>query len=226
MSKYEEELPQTLAYFIHNKVRWRIIVGDLTPGQPLREAELQSQYGSSRGPVRESLRLLLQTGLVENEQRKGFRVRSYNEKSIQDIYHLRVSLELAILDSLRGLDLEDLCTELSLRVQLLESKWKKKDIDGYFLENIEYHRVIVEYTDNQPLIHVVAYVNEISYPIRYRIIADSFPTRRSLDYHYDLLTHLKDGEIDSARSLTEKNIIGGEIGQKNQRSTFQLISSS
>ena len=66
MSKYEEELPQTLAYFIHNKVRWRIIIGDLTPGQPLREAELQSQYGSSRGPVRESLRLLLQTGLVEN----------------------------------------------------------------------------------------------------------------------------------------------------------------
>jgi hypothetical protein len=40
------------------------------------------------------------------------------------------------------------------------------------------------------------------------------------------LTHLKDGDIDSARSLTKKNITGGEIDQQNERSTFQLISSS
>ena len=57
---YENDsLPQTLSYFILNKLRWRIITGDLAPGQALREQELESDYGSSRGPVRESLRLAL-----------------------------------------------------------------------------------------------------------------------------------------------------------------------
>ena len=65
----DNELPQTLAYFILSKLRWRIISGDLQPGQPLREMEIQSHYGSSRGPVRESLRLLHQNGLVEHQQR-------------------------------------------------------------------------------------------------------------------------------------------------------------
>ena len=72
----DETLPQTLSYFILNKLRWRIITGELEPGQPLREKELEADYGSSRGPVRESLRLLLQSGLVEHLPRRGFRVPS------------------------------------------------------------------------------------------------------------------------------------------------------
>ena len=82
----DNELPQTLAYFILSKLRWRIITGDLQPGQPLREMEIQSHYGSSRGPVRESLRLLLQNGLVEHQQRRGFRVREYSPEDIRNIY--------------------------------------------------------------------------------------------------------------------------------------------
>ena len=128
----DDELPQTLAYFILSKLRWRIISGDLQPGQPLREMEIQSHYGSSRGPVRESLRLLLRSGLVEHQQRRGFRVREYSPDDIRNIYTLRRTLEGMVVSDLEGRETATLVQVLDGRLQLMEVCFENKDIDGYF----------------------------------------------------------------------------------------------
>lgn len=203
----DNELPQTLAYFILNKLRWRIITGDLQPGQPLREMEIQSHYGSSRGPVRESLRLLLQNGLVEHQQRRGFRVREYSPEDIRNIYALRRTLEGMVVSDLEGRDLTDLVQVLDGRLQIMEVCFKKKDIDGYFLENSEFHQAIIDFTENKPIAQVLHYVNEISLPVRYRLMGTSFPTRRSLNYHYEIRDHLANGNIGGAKELTEEHIM-------------------
>ena len=203
----DNELPQTLAYFILSKLRWRIISGDLQPGQPLREVEIQSHYGSSRGPVRESLRLLLQNGLVEHKQRRGFRVREYSPDDIRNIYTLRRTLEGLVVNDLEGRDLTNLVQVLDGRLQIMEVCFKNKDIDGYFLENSEFHQAIIDFTENKPIAQVLHYVNEISLPVRYRLMRASFPTRRSLNYHYGIRDHLDRGNIAEAKALTEEHIM-------------------
>ena len=203
----DNELPQTLAYFILSKLRWRIISGDLQPGQPLREMEIQSHYGSSRGPVRESLRLLLQNGLVEHQQRRGFRVREYSPDDIRNIYTLRRTLEGMVVSDLEGRELTTLVQALGGRLQLMEVCFKNKDIDGYFRENSEFHQAIIDFTENKPIAQVLHYVNEISLPVRYRLMRSNFPTRRSLGYHYRIRDHLDRGEIAGAKELTEEHIM-------------------
>ena len=203
----DNELPQTLAYFILSKLRWRIISGDLQPGQALREMEIQSHYGSSRGPVRESLRLLLQNGLVEHQQRRGFRVREYSPEDIRNIYALRRTLEGMVVGDLEGRDLSDLVQVLDGRLQIMEVCFKNRDIDGYFLENSEYHQAIIDFTENKPIAQALHYVNEISLPVRYRLMGTSFPTRRSLNYHYEIRDHLDRGNIAGAKELTEEHIM-------------------
>ncbi len=203
----DNELPQTLAYFILSKLRWRIISGDLQPGQPLREMEIQSHYGSSRGPVRESLRLLLQNGLVEHQQRRGFRVREYSPDDIRNIYTLRRTLEGMVVSGLEGRDLTTLVQVLDGRLQLMEVCFKNKDIDRYFRENNEFHQAIIDFTENKPIAQVLHYVNEISLPVRYRLMRTNFPTRRSLDYHYRIRDHLDRGDIAGAKALTEEHIM-------------------
>ena len=138
--------------------------------------EIQSHYGSSRGPVRESLRLLLQNGLVEHQQRRGFRVRAYSPEDIRNIYNLRRTLEGMVVSDLAGRDLTDLVQVLDGRLQIMEVCFKKKDIDGYFLENSEFHQAIIDFTENKPIAQVLHYVNEISLPVRYRLMGTSFPT--------------------------------------------------
>ena len=203
----DNELPQTLAYFILNKLRWRIITGDLQPGQALREMEIQSHYGSSRGPVRESLRLLLQNGLVEHQQRRGFRVREYSPEDIRNIYNLRRTLEGMVVSDLEGRDVTNLVQVLDGRLQIMEVCFRNKDIDGYFKENSEFHQAIIDFTENKPIAQALHYVNEISLPVRYRLMLSSFPTRRSLDYHYRIRDHLDQGNIEGAKALTEEHIM-------------------
>ena len=205
---YENDsLPQTLSYFILNKLRWRIITGALSPGQLLREQELEADYGSSRGPIRESLRLLLRTGLVEHLPRRGFRVRQETKADVRNIYELRAALEGMVIAALAGLDLAPLCEALRARCTIMEGYYKANDIEGYFHENSTYHQCIIDFTNNRPIAQVLHYVNEISLPIRYKLLKEAFPTRRSLDYHENILRHLEAGNIDEARRLTQEHIL-------------------
>ena len=57
-------LPRTLSLHLVGLLRRQIITGAYKPDQPLREQDIEAEFGSSRGPVRESLRMLLQGGLV------------------------------------------------------------------------------------------------------------------------------------------------------------------
>lgn len=205
---YENDsLPQTLSYFILNKLRWRIITGDLAPGQALREQELEADYGSSRGPVRESLRLLLRNGLVEHLPRRGFRVRKETRDDVRNIYQLRATLEGMVIAALADLDIDPLCEALRGRCAIMEGFYKANDIEGYFRENSTYHQCIIDYTGNRPIAQVLYYVNEISLPIRYKLLKEAFPTHRSLDYHEEILHQLEAGNIPEAKRLTEEHIL-------------------
>ncbi len=205
---YENDgLPQTLSYHILNKLRWRIITGDLAPGQALREQELEADYGSSRGPVRESLRLLLRTGLVEHLPRRGFRVRKETRDDVRNIYQLRATLEGMVIAALADLDIDPLCEKLRGRCAIMEGYYKANDLEGYFRENSTYHQCIIDHTGNRPIAQVLNYVNEISLPIRYKLLKESFPTHRSLDYHEEILHQLEAGHIPEARRLTEEHIL-------------------
>jgi len=199
--------PQTLSHFIHSRLRWRIITGDLKPGQALREMDIEAEYGSSRGPVRESLRLLLLSGLVEHQQRRGFRVRDYTPEDVCNIYELRAKLEGMVVSSLEGHDLSALCETLRGRLQIMKSCYQQKDVEGYFEENSRFHQSIIDFTGNKPLAQVIFYVNEMSLPIRYKLIKNGFPTRRSLNYHRQITEHLEAHRIEEAKVVTEEHIL-------------------
>lgn len=207
MASADEPLPQTLSYFIFNKIRWRIITGDLAPGQVLREQELESQYGSSRGPIRESLRLLLQTGLVEHQQRRGFRVREYTPDDVRNIYELRATLESMVIASLEGRNLGPLVHTLDGRCRVMQGYYEQQDVAGYFEENSRFHQCIIDYTENRPVSQVLFYVNEISLPPRYKLLSETFPSRRSLAYHEEITRHLETGDIAAAKRVTVEHIM-------------------
>ena len=203
----DEKLPQTISYFILSKLRWRIIIGELKPGQALREMEIEADYGSSRGPVRESLRMLLQSGLVETQPRRGFRVRDYSAADIRNLYELRAALEEMVVAALEGRDLTPLCETLRGRLKVMESYYKQEDMDEYFLENSRFHQCVIDFTGNKPISQVLFYVNEISLPVRYRLLHGGFPSRRSLDYHEEITSLLENRDIPGAKKVTRDHIL-------------------
>lgn len=66
--------------------------GVYASGQRLREQEIADRFGSSRGPVREALRILESQGLVVVEQMRGARVVHANEADFLEVVRIRAGL--------------------------------------------------------------------------------------------------------------------------------------
>lgn len=70
-----------------------ILAGNYMPGQRLVEEHLCAELGISRPPLREALKELAHTGLVEHVPRKGVRIMSISQHDVFEIATLRRELE-------------------------------------------------------------------------------------------------------------------------------------
>lgn len=71
----------------------RVLSGELPMGARLRQEALAEEFGVSRTPVREALRKLQASGLIELRPHRGALVRGLSGREIQDAYEVRAELE-------------------------------------------------------------------------------------------------------------------------------------
>ena len=92
----------TFASIVGERIRSSIIDGTLPPGSQLNEVELATNYGVSRGPVREALQRLIQEGLLRSAPHRGVFVPVMTSEDIDDIYLAREALETAAVRRITG----------------------------------------------------------------------------------------------------------------------------
>lgn len=124
-------LPEQLA----EKLVEQIITGVYAPGQRLHEIKLSEQFGVSRGPVREALRLLEREGLVVMPSRRGASVAKLTEKHLLDIFPVRAAL--------MGICAEDLARRHSEEIQAVLDDGTDKLFAASKSGNIAEYTVIV-----------------------------------------------------------------------------------
>lgn len=95
----EHDLPATLVELAANRLRDAILSGALEPGRKIVEEQLCADFGISRAPLREALRLLAQQGLVEHQPRRGSRVSDWSPSDIRQLFELRGVLERHAIES-------------------------------------------------------------------------------------------------------------------------------
>lgn len=75
-----------------------IVEGRLAPGSRIVEADIARRMGVSRAPVREAARRLERQGVLVARPRHGFAVRTISVQEIDDLYEVRLSLELTAIE--------------------------------------------------------------------------------------------------------------------------------
>ena len=93
------ELPATLVELAARRLRDAILSGGLEPGEKIIEEQLCADFGISRAPLREALRLLAQQGLVEHLPRRGSRVTEWSTSDVLQLFALRHVLERHAIES-------------------------------------------------------------------------------------------------------------------------------
>ena len=80
--------PTALYQEVAERLRQRIFAHELTPGTWIDEQKLAEQYGISRTPLREALKVLASEGLVELKPRRGCYVTEISRQDLDDIFPL------------------------------------------------------------------------------------------------------------------------------------------
>jgi DNA-binding GntR family transcriptional regulator len=88
---------QSLASAVAEKVRERIIRGELHEGEQLRQDALASELDVSRIPVREAFRQLEAEGLITIIANRGAVVSALSPEEIEELFELRALVECHVL---------------------------------------------------------------------------------------------------------------------------------
>ncbi|MBI1758834.1 MAG: GntR family transcriptional regulator [Actinobacteria bacterium] len=96
-------------YEVYGRLRGAILSGAFAPECAFSQVKLAQEFGVSRTPLREALRLLEREGLIESTPNRKARVTSGSVADLDDLYGIRIALEtLAISISVRQTTADDL----------------------------------------------------------------------------------------------------------------------
>jgi len=84
---------RTMAEAALERLREAIILGELTPGTPLRLEDLARSLGTSISPIREAVRQLEALGLAEHVPHHGAKVVALEIEELRELFSIRLALE-------------------------------------------------------------------------------------------------------------------------------------
>jgi DNA-binding GntR family transcriptional regulator len=208
------EPPGTLAEIAASQIREAVISGVLRPGDKLVEGQLAEQMGTSRGPVREAIRLLEKEGLVSIEPHRGAFVTKLSVKKVREIHTLRAVLEgLAVRLALENKNYQP---EDIVRLQALIDKMNDLAERNDFIKvaqlDMQFHEVLCSKADHELLLESLS--NLRTQTLRLIILTEVL--RSDLEdearMHQPILDALRSGDADRMEESIKQHITtAGEL---------------
>src|SRR6185369_13677491 len=132
--------PLALYQEVAERLRQRIFSHELQAGTWIDEQALADDYGISRTPLREALKVLASEGLVTLKPRRGCYVTEISDRDLDEIFSVMALLEgQCAADCAQRVSAADLA-ELQRIHETLEQAAKAEDVDGFFEANQTFHR--------------------------------------------------------------------------------------
>ncbi|WP_429428951.1 GntR family transcriptional regulator [Nocardia sp. GAS34] len=133
---------------IRNTLRTRIFEGHYPVGTRLIERDLAAEFGVSRLPVREAVRMLVQEGLLAERSTRGAIVTDLTEQEARDLFDVRSALEvLACRLAAQRATPADIATLRGL-VDAAEAALARGDVDAVHRANSALHDEVTAIAGN------------------------------------------------------------------------------
>jgi len=187
-------------------IRNGIIEGKFKPGEHLIESRLAKQFGISRSPLREAFRLLKKEGFITLVPRKGVWVSSITKEDIDNIYHVRSTLDaLAVKLSVPHFNKQDI-DELEQIIRRMGKCVEEKTIPEYGRLNAEFHEMFYRKSRNKWLVNI----NEslVSHANRMRVHSLSVKERleESHTEHVEIFEAIRNEKYDEAEEIMKRHM--------------------
>lgn len=171
---------RSLAIGVYERIKTDIFDFVLLPGDRFSESEIAARLGVSRTPVREALYRLEREGYIEVSARSGWSVKPFDFAAFENLYDVRVILEIAAVRRLCSMERFDALAALRA-TWCAPAERRPRDPALVCAMDEAFHNDLVAATGNDEMAHIHRDVSE-----RIRIIRRLDFTRDDrIDYTFE-----------------------------------------
>lgn len=194
----------TLREQVVTQLRTAILDGTFRPGDKMGEVELAAQFGVSRGTVREAMRTLQNSGLLQGSERNSLHVRRLTGREIRELFDLRVALEghavTAILASPNRDEVID-----QLERQLPEAPPDLSYIEQFEID-LQFHEALCRAAGNGILLTMWTSIKDL---MRVAVLTGPDETATRLmtkSHHQPIIDAMRTGDPEQAREALAQHM--------------------
>jgi DNA-binding GntR family transcriptional regulator len=186
-----------------------ILSGSLVPGERLSEVALAERLGTSRGPVREALRLLERDGLVvTGEAYRGAHVRRLEATELAELYETRALLHGFICA--RVAERADAALVDALRAQVAAMARAIDSAPRFFRLNLAFHEALLAQAAHARTATIYRGLERESHLARRQAMQPGGNRAQSNAEHAALVEAFAARDTARARALGEAHVLGGK----------------
>jgi DNA-binding GntR family transcriptional regulator len=190
----------------HQQIKEWIVRYQLKPGARLHVSDLAGALQMSQTPVREALSMLEKERLIEREPQKGFRVSTLSTQGVEDLYDLRIALEvLAARQAARRMSAADRRRVARLLAEV-ERRMHNDDKQRILQLEQDFHLIILDASGNKPLAELGRTILDRIWIIQNINLLTTDHLTDAHPQHVNLFAAITDGDPARAARLMERHL--------------------
>jgi DNA-binding GntR family transcriptional regulator len=194
---------------VADKLREQIFSKELAPGSWLDEQGLAIQFGISRTPMREAIKVLASEGLVTMKMRRGAYVTEVTRKDLEQIFTILSLLEGEAAKETAIKATEDQLNVLDHLHHRLEKAAADRDIEQFFEVNSKFHELIQEIAGNRWMNSVIADLRKVLKLHRRDSLTSTGRLQNSLVEHREILNAILKRDQSAAETAMRRHMARG-----------------
>jgi DNA-binding GntR family transcriptional regulator len=175
-----------------DRLKGMIVGGDLSPGDKIPERQLCEQFGVSRTPLREALKVLAAEGLVQLAPNRGAVVATLDPAEVEECIPISAAIEgLAGELACKAITDEEIAEIKALNASMAE-RYAQGNRNGFITANRQFHEKIVAATRNPLLASIY---DTVFFRIGWSTLLSQLPDAsiaRILAEHDEMMSALED----------------------------------
>ncbi|MEO7246632.1 MAG: GntR family transcriptional regulator [Rubrivivax sp.] len=192
---------------VADRLREEIFSRRLEPGSWIDELRLAAEYGISRTPMREALKVLAAEGLVTMKLRRGAYVTEMSREDVAQVYHL-----LGLLESDAAAQVAEHASVLQRAELVAQHARLEREVrqrDAFFGSNERFHLMLLRFAGNRWAEQVVTDLRKVMKLNRHHSLFRHGRLADSLAEHRALMVAIEQRDPERARELMRRHFSNG-----------------
>jgi len=198
---------QSLTSAVADKLRDRIIRGEIPEGSQLRQDAIATQYKVSRIPVREALRQLDAEGLITIVPNRGAVAPALSPDDVEELFSIRALLEPEVLAlSIPSLTDQDF-SEADAVLRRYVSELRREDhLSAWGRLNWQFHSILYSRANQPRFMAIIRNVNNSGERYTRLQLYLTHGTKRANEEHHQILELCRKRDVPAACKLLRQHI--------------------